>query len=462
MERRLPPRRCTRSLTGERAATTPTSAALRAAGRGAAEHGVRLRRPALAASAAAGTARPPAVCRRPLRRLRPEPRPGRQPRCCGDRLSRARRRARPQADRRRPAAALAVPAAAVHGRGVRRDAPVPVLRRATPTPSWSRRCGGAGPRSSPRFGWAGRAARPAGRGDLRVRSTATLGRRARGPRARCSTCTARSCGCAATHPALLGADPRSARGRRASDEAAGVLGAARDWSAGGGRCAFNFGRVRRALTVAGRGRLAAAARHSPTALRRAGRVGPRDERRDRRAAAARSSCIGGDGCPRPAAYLARDAVPARRDAGTARASNFAIFSEHATAVELCIFDAPDDAEEAHRIELPERTDLVWHGYLPDVRPGQLYGYRVHGPYEPDAGPSLQPAQARCSTPTPRPSRRASAGRRPLRLHGRRPRRPTSSFDDARQRRGDAEVRRRRPGLHLGRRPRARGRRGTAR
>src|SRR5512138_234806 len=64
--------------------------------------------------------------------------------------------------------------------------------------------------------------------------------------------------------------------------------------------------------------------------------------------------------------------------------NFAIFSEHATRIELCLFD-PGSAVETIRIPLPEHTDMVWHGYLPDVRPGQLYGYRVHGPYEPRSG-----------------------------------------------------------------------------
>jgi len=42
-------------------------------------------------------------------------------------------------------------------------------------------------------------------------------------------------------------------------------------------------------------------------------------------------------------------------------------------------------KEAHRIAMPEHSDMVWHGYLPDVLPGQLYGYRVHGPYEPAKG-----------------------------------------------------------------------------
>jgi isoamylase len=64
--------------------------------------------------------------------------------------------------------------------------------------------------------------------------------------------------------------------------------------------------------------------------------------------------------------------------------NFAIFSAHATKVELCLFD--DRAErEIERIEVPEYTDEVWHCFLPDARPGTIYGYRVHGPYEPAHG-----------------------------------------------------------------------------
>jgi glycogen operon protein len=65
--------------------------------------------------------------------------------------------------------------------------------------------------------------------------------------------------------------------------------------------------------------------------------------------------------------------------------NFALFSEHATAVELCLFDSPYAGRESIRIPLAEQTDQVWHGYLPDLRPGQLYGYRVHGPYAPAEG-----------------------------------------------------------------------------
>ena len=65
--------------------------------------------------------------------------------------------------------------------------------------------------------------------------------------------------------------------------------------------------------------------------------------------------------------------------------NFALFSEHATGVELCLFDHAHAEKESHRIPVEERTDQVWHVYLPEVRPGQLYGYRVSGPYEPEAG-----------------------------------------------------------------------------
>ncbi|MBA2635447.1 MAG: glycogen debranching protein GlgX, partial [Sphingomonas sp.] len=72
--------------------------------------------------------------------------------------------------------------------------------------------------------------------------------------------------------------------------------------------------------------------------------------------------------------------------------NFAIFSENATGVDLCLFDAPDDDAERLRIPLRERNDQVWHCYLPDVRPGQLYGYRVHGPYAPAEGHRFNPAK----------------------------------------------------------------------
>jgi len=62
-----------------------------------------------------------------------------------------------------------------------------------------------------------------------------------------------------------------------------------------------------------------------------------------------------------------------------------LFSEHATKVELCLFEAPDAKTEAERIPLTEQTDQVWHCYLPGIQSEQLYGFRVHGPYEPQHG-----------------------------------------------------------------------------
>src|SRR5438309_4382021 len=72
--------------------------------------------------------------------------------------------------------------------------------------------------------------------------------------------------------------------------------------------------------------------------------------------------------------------------------NFALFSENATAVDLCLFGRPDGAGEVTSIRLTEQTNQVWHVYLPEARPGQLYGYRVHGPYAPEAGHRFNPAK----------------------------------------------------------------------
>ena len=69
--------------------------------------------------------------------------------------------------------------------------------------------------------------------------------------------------------------------------------------------------------------------------------------------------------------------------------NFALFSAFATQVELCLYDAAA-AREVTRVALPACTDQVWHGYLPDARPGLVYGYRVHGPYEPAQGHRFNP------------------------------------------------------------------------
>ena len=72
--------------------------------------------------------------------------------------------------------------------------------------------------------------------------------------------------------------------------------------------------------------------------------------------------------------------------------NFALFSEHATAVDLCLFDPEDPRRERHRIRMRDRTNQVWHVYLPEARPGLPYGYRVHGPYLPEDGHRFNPAK----------------------------------------------------------------------
>ena len=73
-------------------------------------------------------------------------------------------------------------------------------------------------------------------------------------------------------------------------------------------------------------------------------------------------------------------------------TNFAVFSEHASRVELCLFEQPGHPGEAERVELRERTGDIWHGYLPGARPGQAYGYRVHGPHAPHLGHRFNPAK----------------------------------------------------------------------
>src|SRR5690348_8851709 len=70
-------------------------------------------------------------------------------------------------------------------------------------------------------------------------------------------------------------------------------------------------------------------------------------------------------------------------------TNFALFSAHGTRVELCLFDSSGSKEE-RRIELPEYTNQIWHGYVRGVGPGTVYGYRIHGPYEPAAGHRFNP------------------------------------------------------------------------
>jgi glycogen operon protein len=71
--------------------------------------------------------------------------------------------------------------------------------------------------------------------------------------------------------------------------------------------------------------------------------------------------------------------------------NFALFSKHAERVELCLFD-PKGRREIERVEVRDRTDFVWHCYLPEARPGLLYGYRVHGPHDLDRGHRFDPTK----------------------------------------------------------------------
>src|SRR6478736_983459 len=70
--------------------------------------------------------------------------------------------------------------------------------------------------------------------------------------------------------------------------------------------------------------------------------------------------------------------------------NFALFAPNATAVTLCLFNSPEDAAEAEKIQLTEKTHHIWHAYLPGLQPGQLYAYRVDGPYEPQNGHRFNP------------------------------------------------------------------------
>ena len=70
-------------------------------------------------------------------------------------------------------------------------------------------------------------------------------------------------------------------------------------------------------------------------------------------------------------------------------TNFAVFAEHAELMRLCLFDA-SGRRELRQVALPECTDGVWHGYLPGAAPGQIYGYRAHGPYRPDQGHRFNP------------------------------------------------------------------------
>src|SRR5687767_3643165 len=72
--------------------------------------------------------------------------------------------------------------------------------------------------------------------------------------------------------------------------------------------------------------------------------------------------------------------------------NFALYSDNASAIELCLFSTPEDETETATIKLTERSHHVWHTYLPEIKPGQLYGYRVYGKYEPENGHRFNPSK----------------------------------------------------------------------
>ena len=123
-----------------------------------------------------------------------------------------------------------------------------------------------------------------------------------------------------------------------------------------------------------------------------------------------------------------------------RGTNLTLFSANATKVELCLFD-PSGQKETDRIEMPEYTDQVFHGYFPELKPGQLYGFRVHGPYDPAERPSFQPQQAPARSLCPHPRGRVAVEPGALRLHDGERRRP--HLRRARLRSFHAEMRRRR-------------------
>ncbi len=106
-----------------------------------------------------------------------------------------------------------------------------------------------------------------------------------------------------------------------------------------------------------------------------------------------------------------------------RGTNFALFSAHAEKVQLCLFDN-QGRREIERLDLPERTEDVWHGYLNDISPGQLYGYRVHGPYAPEQGHRFNCNKLLLDPYAKRLAGRAGLERCTFRVsHGQLPRRP---------------------------------------
>ena len=138
-------------------------------------------------------------------------------------------------------------------------------------------------------------------------------------------------------------------------------------------------------------------------------------------------------------------------------TNFAVFSDVAERVELCLFDA--DGTET-RVDLPETTAQVWHGYVPTVGAGQRYGFRVHGPYEPSAGLRCNPAKLLLDPYATAVDGEVGLGRGDVHLPLRRPGRRRGQR--RRQRAVHAQGRRHEPVLRLGQRPPAAHAAGTSR
>ncbi len=134
--------------------------------------------------------------------------------------------------------------------------------------------------------------------------------------------------------------------------------------------------------------------------------------------------------------------------------NFAIFSEHATAATLCLFGGVGGNTEVVRIPLADRTEHIWHGYVPGVRAGQRYGYRFAGPYDPPAGHRFNPAKLLLDPYARALDRDAAMARFDVRLSLDRGRRRRAS-GLAQQCARDAQVRGRRFGVRLGGRSQAR-------
>ncbi|MDD1452972.1 hypothetical protein NHF48_021950 [Sphingomonas sp. H160509] len=126
--------------------------------------------------------------------------------------------------------------------------------------------------------------------------------------------------------------------------------------------------------------------------------------------------------------------------------NFAVYSANAEKIELCVYDETG-RRELKRYPLPEWTDEVWHGYLPDAQPGLVYGYRAHGRYAPRGRSPLQPEQALARSVRQADDRRTPLDRRDVRLPGQVAARGPE-LRQARQRADDAQGRRDRQPFRL--------------